>query len=312
MKSPVLLITYKRLQGLREVLASVSRYRPKKLYLFSDGGRDEDEIGQVERVREYVLGAIDWECEVYTNFSEQNLGCKYGPQTAITWFFEHEESGIILEDDTVPNDSFYPFVEELLAKYRKDLRIWNIGGTNLGEDQEPDDPRSYTFSKFAYTWGWATWADRWKMHLSKMPYFLEESEYLKRVNVNEKALVANWINQAAVSYNDELDAWDYIWSLQVYMNNALSVVPKYNLIDYVGYDNDATHTKDGKNRKVISTIALDFPLTHPINPMPDSRYDVNLFENIFGWVPAYKKLLPGHLVRVVEARTRKIFELHRN
>ena len=307
MKTPVLVISYKRKQGLKQVIESVKKYAPDRVYLFSDGPKNKQELALVSEVRDFLLNEIDWNCEIKTNFSQVNLGCKYGPQTAISWFFENEDQGIILEDDTVPVPSFYPFVEKLLSKYKSDLRVWNIGGTNRLEEETEEVSDSYFLSRFAYTWGWATWADRWKSHLSQLPSFLEDSDNLRRSNTTHQAIVDNWVNMATVSYKDELDAWDYLWSLRVFMNHGLSVVPKNNLINYEGYGPEATHTKSSTAVKhQYPARELKLPLRDPNNLVPNSYYDKKLFEEIFNWKPFYKKLKPAYLLRVVESRAKNM------
>lgn len=300
MKVPVLLITYKRLGALKEVLKSISQYEPDKIYIFSDGPRSAEEFYSIDSVRKYLLTSIQWQCQIHTNFQDKNLGCKYGPQTAISWFFEAEDRGIILEDDTVPNNSFYDFVEEMLTKYEFDFRIWNISGTNRYSRKINNTEYSYYMSHFAYTWGWATWASRWKLHLSKMATFIEDSENVQSTEFN-KTTIDCWINLAIKSYKDQLDAWDYMWSLRIFLENGLSIVPSTNLIEYIGYDLDATHTLNKFGPKYF-TGQLEFPLNHPNYLKLDTYRDRKLFEEVFGWKPFYKKIYPNHLKAFILAR----------
>ena len=112
-KSPVLFIVFNRIDTTQKVFDQIKKYRPEKLYLASDGARLEidTEVQDVQEIRDFLIFNIDWDCEVKTKFSEHNLGCKYGPQDAISWFFENEESGIILEDDCLPSQSFFGYCD---------------------------------------------------------------------------------------------------------------------------------------------------------------------------------------------------------
>lgn len=302
-KSSVLLITYVRLDTTKQVLASIKAYAPKDLYLFSDYGRSEQDRTKVDVVRNYLLESVDWGCNVHTYFCETNLGCKYGPEKAISWFFENEEQGIILEDDTVPNASFYTYATELLHKYKADLRIWNIGGTNAYfEARDADRPYSYQFSKFPHTWGWATWRDRWQQHINTLSTFIQDcnNPYVLETFRNP-AIYTNWKAKAVTSYEDKLDAWDYIWSFRVLMNNGLSIVPAENLISNIGFGMDATHTGN-KNSKIQESKALAFPLKHPTVILPRVQQDQLFLEEKFNWKTLPQKLKPKHLLKSLSVR----------
>ena len=301
MKTPVLIISYKRIDSLEKVIQSVASYKPDKVYLFSDGPKTKEEAIRVEEVRSFVLKSINWRCQVFKNFSDRNLGCKYGPQTAISWLFASEETGIILEDDTVPIKSFYPFVEELLEKYKSDLRVWNIGGNNFFPDSLNNDTSSYYFSQFAFTWGWATWANRWRTHLEKMASFEEDARFLQQSLVTDRAIINNWVNYGLKSAQDELDAWDYIWSLRVFMSNGLSVVPRTNLINYQGYGPEATHTNKN-NPTLVNTEDLKFPLKPPQIMKANYKKDKRLFEDKFNWKSFVKKFNYRYINAVIKSR----------
>ncbi len=304
MKIPVLIISYLRIDSLEKVIQSVAAYKPDKIYLFSDGPKTKEEAIRVDEVRSSILKCITWRCQIFKNFNDRNLGCKYGPQTAITWLFESEKTGIILEDDTIPLKSFYPFVEELLERYKSDLRVWNIGGNNFFPDTLDTKTSSYYFSRFAYTWGWATWADRWRIHLEKMATFEEDARLLQRSSVVEKPIINNWVNYGIKSVRDELDAWDYIWSLRVFMSNGLSVVPRTNLIDYQGYGAEATHTTVNNCPEVISEDLM-FPLKHPRLMKANYKKDMKLFEDKFNWKSILKKVNLKHINAVIKSRISK-------
>lgn len=148
----VALIIYNRLDTTKQVLSSIRRAAPKKLYLISDAAKTGDTINEkkVEEVRRYVEEHIDWDCQVYKNYAGENLGCKMRPLTGIDWVFEQEEKAIILEDDILPDDSFYRFCQEMLEYYEEDERIMIIGGykRDVGYQAKHD----YMFSYHCSTW----------------------------------------------------------------------------------------------------------------------------------------------------------------
>ena len=161
MNKAVLLITFNRLDYIKEVFEQIKLAKPPRLYLFSDGARKniEGENEKVQAVRNWVLSNINWNCDVKTKFLETNSGgCAYGIPTAVSWFFKNEQDGIILEDDCVPNQSFFRYCEELLDKYKDDKRIWHI--TGYGYYNDINAKETYYFAKIQHCWGWASWADR--------------------------------------------------------------------------------------------------------------------------------------------------------
>ena len=265
LKTAVLFLVFNRLDTTKQVFDSIRQAKTPRLYIAADGAREdkEGEAKKVKAVREYIMQNIDWECEVKTLFREQNYGCKMAVSGAIDWFFENEEMGIILEDDCLPSQSFFWFCEELLEKYKNDMRVWNIGGYK--HSYLNGDEYSYNFSRFTQIWGWATWANRWKYYdvtlsqykenkklLNEYEFFREEFENTSRIKILDKVL------------NGKIDSWDYQWNFTVRINNGLSIRPSVNLIGNVGFGEDATHTL-GNNKEIENNTAsqISFPLNHP-------------------------------------------------
>lgn len=121
---PILFIIFKRKDVALKSFESIRKIQPKKLYVAGDGPRSyiQGEAKKVEDTRQAILKAVDWDCEIHTLFQKENLGCCVGVYSAINWLFDNEDKGIIIEDDCVLRDSFYPFAEELLVRYKDDYR----------------------------------------------------------------------------------------------------------------------------------------------------------------------------------------------
>jgi hypothetical protein len=300
LKTPVLFLIYKRLDTTKQVFEAIRKAKPPRLYIAGDGPRD-DKSGETENVmavREYVLNNIDWECEVKTLFRDKNLGCGRAVSQAITWFFGNEEQGIILEDDTLPSLSFFWFCEELLKRYKDDMRIWHIGGCNFQNGIKRGDG-DYYFSALNHVWGWASWADRWKYYDFEMKSisddsFLEyywkgrELKYWKDIFWKMKKL--------------EIDTWDYQWTFCIWYLRGLSIIPQKNLVKNIGFGPEATHTKADPNFK-MDLEEIEFPLKHPDYVKRCEEADIYSMKKLFlqpVWKVFISKILPAGIKGVVK------------
>lgn len=307
---PILFIVFNRLENTMKVFETIRKSKPQKLYISSDGPREDvnDEAKMIFAIRSYLLERIDWKCEVQTLFHEENQGCKYAPQKAITWFFEQEEKGIVLEDDCLPSESFFQFTSELLDKYENDYRVFGISGINFQSDKF-DIEKSYYFSRFFMTWGWATWRSRWKRHLLILDdfqtYFNDSSIHKL---IDHKIANDKLVDFAKKGFNNELDAWDYQWILSCMLNNGLIATPAKNLIQNIGFGPDATHTTSSRERSCKTEI-LNFPLTHPNIMVANLEIDNSFYRNINGWLSAREKIVHiPYLKAAVNSRVKGLLQ----
>ena len=267
LNTPILFLIFNRLDTTKKVFETIKKNKPSKLYIASDGARvhkqGEKEI--VQQVRDFVLENIDWNCEVQTLLRQENLGCKEAVSSAISWFFKNEEMGIILEDDCLPDDSFFYFCQDLLIKYQNDTRIWLITGTNDLVEDVSTDKEAYYFSKYEHIWGWASWRRAWQYYDKDISYYPDlkaKNEYMYFSKIYDKL------------YRKGIDTWDYQWKLTIMINNGLSIIPTVNLISNIGFGVGATHTHSAEdtnaNRKVGK---ITFPIQHPLYIIPNFEKD---------------------------------------
>lgn len=270
--APVLLLIFNRPELAAQAAAALRPARPARVYVAADGpraGRD-DEPEKCERARKAVLGAIDWPCEVRTLLRDENLGCARAVHGAVSWFFEHEAEGIVLEDDCLAAPAFFPFCTELLARYRDERRVFAICGDNFVDAETPPVP-SYWFGRVFHTWGWASWRDRW----SAVPRVIDAPDAatiraglrragLSRPEVDYWApIFARVRRQADVA--ERIDSWAYPVAHQVFVDKLLCICPARNLVVNEGFGADSTHfagTTDGAGMRVAAA-GLAFPLSHP-------------------------------------------------
>lgn len=273
LNTAVLFLVFNRLDTTKQVFEAIRQAKPPRLYVAADGARanKEGEAEKVQAVRDYIMQNIDWECEVKTLFRETNLGCGPAVKEAIDWFFDHEESGIILEDDTIPIQSFFWFCETLLEKYRCDNRIAMINGTNrLGASYFS---ASYLYSKNKDCWGWASWRRAWK-NMDLAMSWRATKQYDDVISNMGMGLVdkCHWRRALNSIDNSKVSAWDWQWYFSIACQNQMTIFPNCNLIENVGYGSEATHTKSPGKLK-FSTKNIELPLSAPTYMVPNSGWD---------------------------------------
>ncbi|MGD6991113.1 hypothetical protein [Sutcliffiella horikoshii] len=303
----VALIFFTRSETLKEVFSRIKIAKPTKLFLIQDGARvgNKSDIKKIQECRD-IVEEIDWECEVYKNYSDVNLGCGMRPQTGISWVFEHVDKAIILEDDCVPTQSFFPFCKEMLERYENDLRIGIISGFNYFQEYDFGG-YSYGFVKTGGIWGWATWKDRWLKYDFTIDRindsYVKKNLYLDiSPNFAAKRRIKTWEEaNIEINQNENVSYWDYQWGFVRHINSWLSIVPKYSQISNIGIGNDATHS--GNNlRSLPKRVAnfffmdlkeLELPLKHPDMVIPNRSYDSEYYKIIYPkniFIRLYRKI----------------------
>ena len=281
--TPVLFLIFNRPDTTQQVFDEIRKAQPAQLFVAADGPRKDrpTDYEQCKKTRE-IIHQVDWDCKVFTRFQDENLGCKIGVSSAIDWFFSNVEEGIILEDDCVPDQSFFPFCQELLEKYRDDERIMMISGDNFQFGKRRTNC-SYYFSKYFHIWGWATWRRAWKHYDIDMKSWpeIKDGGWLKDI-LRDKNAEKFWEKIFENMYRGKINTWDYQWVFSCWIQNGLAILPNDNLVTNIGFDGDATHTK-GKNMQAdIPVHSLEFPIKNPefviIDADADTRTQILLMQ----------------------------------
>lgn len=272
-ETPILFIIFNRPKTTKEVFKQIRKIKPKQLFIAADGPRKHvpEDKEKCRKARE-IVNKVDWDCEVKTLFRNKNLGGPVGIPKAIDWFFSYVEEGIILEDDCVPNQSFFKFCSELLEYYRNDTRVALISGNNFAENLELENNKSYFFSKYAFIWGWATWKSKWEnfdFEMKGWPSFLKENQLITRFPRKHARL--HWLEKLEQMYkmykkygNKKGQHWDRKLNMSIFMNSQLSVMPVFNLVSNIGYGEGSSNFKRRGPFQDLNTKELKFPLTHPL------------------------------------------------
>lgn len=259
--APVLFVTFNRPDLAGRVFETIRSARPEKLYFASDGPRHDhpDDIEKITALRNMVLDGVDWPCEMKTFLRDVNKGLPSAHIEAMTWFFEQEEAGIVLEDDTLPSKSFFRFCTDLLEKYKYDERIMHICGFNIFGDVNSQG-YSYYFSNYGHIWGWASWRRAWKM----LDYNLSHWPIVRSIpmpsshpfTVMRRTFENVWNGKSMSGLNR--------WYYSIALNSGLFIIPQSSLVTNIGFRDDATNFKERNNPyAAVDGNELDFPIVHP-------------------------------------------------
>jgi len=273
--APVLFIGFNRPDITQIVFSEIRKIKPKKLYFAVDGPRKnvEGDIEKCTKTRD-IINSIDWDCELKTLFRAENLGCKVAVSSAIDWFFNNEEEGVILEDDCLPDQSFFLFCKELLAKYRNNDRIMMISGNNLQFGRKRDR-YSYYFSNYGHIWGWASWRRAWKLYDVNMKLWPEVKSNKLLYNIfPEEKIASCWSRILDSVFKGEIDTWDHQLNLAIWAHNCLAIIPNENLVSNIGFGQEGTHAKDARYiLNNLKTRNIKFPLKHPLHIASNRKAD---------------------------------------
>lgn len=295
--TPILLNVFNRPIETEKVLLVLKKQKVPVLYIHCDGARSSNEKDKecIEKVKSIIDSMIDWPCVVHKMYETKNWGCGLGPYRAINWFFANEEQGIILEDDCLPHEDFFMYCQELLERYKDDSRVGVIAGTN---NRPISNKKTYSFTAWSTTWGWATWRRIWKLYDFYVAY--EDKDFVDRVAPFVKSKVAPREFLSIVRKQDEMDKgkyksyWDYQLTMALLYNHKYNIRPSVNLISNIGFNERATHTIAISSSLANRSVSSILPLEHPeiVRIVSHSKDNVHL-------VPTFWKRIKRLLRRIL-------------
>ncbi len=304
MNTPVVFILFNRPDATRRVFEAIRQARPPRLFVIADGPRpDRPEDARLCAETRAVVSNVDWPCETHANFSDTNLGCRRRIVSGLDWVFANTEEAIILEDDCLPHPTFFPFCEELLARYRHAEKILLVSGDNF-QPAQPSVSESYYFSRIFHIWGWATWRRAWRLHDPGMQAWpaLRFSGWLETVLADPKG-AGGWTRRLDDSFRRRINTWDYAWTFTCWRNNGLCILPAVNLVSNIGFGSGATHTMQATPYANLPVRPMEFPLCHPDGPprrdtAADAFTERTMFKTslrrrfLYAFLHLAKKMLP--------------------
>ena len=297
--TPVAFFIFNRPDTTRRVFSEIARARPPRLLVVADGPREgrarEEEYCRAARS---VATKVDWPCEILTNYSDVNLGCKKRISSGLDWVFDLVEEAILLEDDCMPHPSFFRYCELLLDRYREDERVMMITGTNYLLDKAAIR-ESYYFSRYYSIWGWATWRRAWRKYdITMKDWNLLKTQDQLKCFYSRHFVRKHMTRMFDMAFNDAIDTWDIQWFYACLFNNGLSIVPARNLIANVG--REGTHTSGDFSNNDFPVFPFDGErVIHPNRVAPSHVLD----DRFFG------KYLKGSFMKsfynIIRTRTRR-------
>lgn len=287
LKTPVAFLVFNRPSKTARVFAEIRKARPEKLYVIADGPRHEADAIKCRAVR-IIIDGVDWPCKILKNYAEKNMGCKNRISSGLDWVFQQVEEAIILEDDCLPDQTFFPFCQTLLEKYRHDSHVMHIGGYNMAvKDKKihcPESPAkspsdhqaSYYFGHVGLICGWATWRRAWQyydVNIRQWPE-IKKSKLLDQTLRNPPA-VDHYERLFDQYYNQTVDSWDTQWLLTRWKQHGLSIIPRTNLMTNIGFDSEGAHKAmdPDDERAHVPVEPMPFPLIHPASTTVNKKAD---------------------------------------
>ena len=291
--TPILLLIFNRPTKTQQVFDQIKKAKPKQLFVAADGPRNSvaGEAKQCEDTRK-VIEQVDWECKVMKLYREHNLGCCQAVSSAISWFFEQVDEGIILEDDCLPDQTFFWFCQEMLTRYRNNRQVMHVGGSNF-QPGGTVGAGDYYFSKLPHVWGWATWRSAWQLYdvnIARFPAF-EAQSIIENVFPGKPELQKRFSGEFSRIYNGDWDNWDPQWIFSLFANNGLAIIPNQNLISNVGFGEGATEFGDQEHAAINLPRRPLRSLKPPDFEVPHYKADVYTLEKVFGKQPLLQRAL---------------------
>ncbi|MEA5503466.1 glycosyltransferase family 2 protein [Halotia wernerae UHCC 0503] len=281
LNTPVVFIIFNRPDVTQIVFNAIRQAQPKQLFVIADGARFPEEAEKCQQARN-IIKQVDWDCQVLTNYADHNLGCRQRVSSGISWVFEQVEEAIILEDDCLPDPSFFRYCETLLDYYRNDERVVVISGNNF-QDGQKRTKYSYYFSKYYHCWGWASWQRAWKYWDFNPEKWIEfrDAGLMKFVCdcPYEEKYWTTIFN--TLFLQGKPNSWAYAWLFSCWAQGGLATLPNANLVSNIGFGSDATHTK-GENKFANLPTKDIGEIYHPPFVIQHKEADMYNFDNVFG------------------------------
>jgi len=295
MKTTVAIFFYRRPEMVAALIGILRHHRPPRIWLIADGPR-EGSMHEKElclEARKVADTAIDWPCEIRRVYAETHLGLRQRFESGLDELFSKESEAIILEEDCHPLPDFFPFCEEMLARYRREVRVGGVSG-NCFLPRRQAVEADYFFSRYLHIWGWATWARAWHAY-DRNRWAWPAGGFRHYFPKSDQREVKYWNRIFGRLALGKFSTWDYPWASSFWRAGWVSITPCQNLVQNVGFGPDATNTRDLQiNTGIEREDGLPPPYRGPQEIQADEVLDRLVFENHFlrteGRLPLWPRL----------------------
>lgn len=307
---PIVLICFKRIDTTLQILKRIAAVKPQKLYILSDAGKNEQEKQTVDSLRNQIESRIDWPCDVVKNYAQENRGVFENIGMGARWVFGREERAIFLEDDNLPEVSFFRFCWEMLERYCDDQRVLWVCGTNYNGKNIPADGSSYMFTRNLLPCGWASWSDKFLKHYDYQLKGLDDPSVV--MNACKSYLNYALFKQQIFNVRGEKNrmdngkrclSWDSQMAFSIRTSGMFGIFPSCNQIKNIGVDEFSVHGGNNfcfemtKRFCSMESYPLEFPLIHPQEVRVDPIYEDKLEKTIL--FPLFLRI-KGVIVRSIK------------
>jgi len=279
--TPVALLIFNRPEATKKVFEEIRIAEPERLFVIADGPRQNVETdNELCKITREITENIDWDCKVTRDYAVENYALRKRVSSGLTQMFESVDEAIILEDDCVPHQSFFPFCQELLERYRDEEKIMMISGNNFFSKLRQKE-YSYHFSVFNHIWGWATWKRAWNLYDDQMKDWndLKDGDFLNNI-LQDDVSVKYYKTIFQEVYENKINSWAYRWLYSMLRKDGLSIVPLKNLVTNIGFGTEATNARSNSHRTAnITAEEIEFPLIHP--PKTERDLEADMFATKF-------------------------------
>jgi hypothetical protein len=300
-KTAVLLLLFNRPEHTLKLIKQIKKYCPNRLYIHCDGPREKNYSDQknCEKIKKIIEKKINWKCCKKIKIHKKNLGLRNSIISGIDFLFKYENKGIILEDSIIPTVQFFTFCDNLLLRYKYNKNISLISGWNPILNYQTND--SYIFSELPKIWGWATWKRTWLLYDRNLKMWPEKKKNKWMKNDLKKPFFFRfyWEKIFEDTYYNRTNTWDYNLVYSNWINNAISIVPKYNLVNNCDYNDKTTTTHINNFIVNIKKKNLKFPLIHPNKILVNKSYDNIFYKKFYNFKIFFFKIFFARLIKKI-------------
>ena len=241
--APIALFAYNRPEHLRKTLEALLAdplAAASELHVFCDAPKKPEHASAVAAVRCLIRSITGFRTITIVE-RESNFGLAKSIREGVSALCASHGRVIVLEDDLLVAPAFLRFMNEGLARYQDDTRVYQISAYMYPGHYPGDDDA--LFLPTISCWGWATWARAWAdfdPSLAGLAALNKSPDLRHRFNLHG---AYDYFLMAQQQRCGKIDSWGICWHLSVFMRDGLVLFPRESLVQNIGVDASGTHGK---------------------------------------------------------------------